>query len=207
MLAMKPEWFVTALGLYLLVLLFGGVLNRMSSVPHPLRCAIALLIVPGVVGKVMGAAAGRWEAYVDILLVGGLALLFTVDRRGFSSGTPTPWRLPAKIAAIGILVAGGLACSAARAEPGIKVNVKDVRICVALSHWVQGAADMRDAGGSLEMQIPIVRQRNLELPPQMVALLVHETKLVYARPQMSPDDLGADAFDRCALGLLRIPGN
>lgn len=205
MFGMKPDWFVALLGVYVLFVLFHGVLNRMTAVPHPLRCAIALLIVPGVLGKVMGAAMGSWEVYVDVLLVGGLALLFTVDRRGLAQASAPSWKLPAKVAAIGALVLGGLACSGVHAQ-GAQVEMKSVRDCIKLGMWVQGAADIRDAGGVLERQIPIVLMRNAEVAPAVLELLVQETRRVYARPQMSADQLGEDAFERCALGLPRTPG-
>jgi hypothetical protein len=40
-----------------------------------------LLLLPGALGKVLVIFTGEWNDYVDILLVGGVALLFAVERR------------------------------------------------------------------------------------------------------------------------------
>jgi hypothetical protein len=199
----KPELFVVLLGVYVLFILFHSVLNRMASVPQPLRCAFALLIVPGVFGKVMGTAVG-WEVYVDVLLLGGIALLFTVDRRGLSAPSSARWRIPARIAAIGALIVGGLACSAVHAQQGgPRIQVADTQGCARFGMWVQTVGDFRDAGAQLERVLKVLARRNEEQPAALRAIMVAEVRRVYGEPQTSAEDLAGDAFERCVLGLLK----
>lgn len=114
---MKADWFIAALALYLVIRLFHVGLNRMTSgVPDPVRCAIALLLIPGAFGRVLSPVLGEWSDVVDVLLFGGLALLFAVDRR-MSDEPPAPrWRQIMRFCTIIGLVAAGLIAGARDAE-------------------------------------------------------------------------------------------
>jgi putative chitinase len=142
--------------------------------------------------------------YVDILLVGGLALFFTVDRRHQATEEISRCGLVARTGAVVALVAIGLGCSASRTrqdkDDARVVQVTTVRACVALASWAQTMGDYRDAGASFESLLPIIRKRNLEQPPATLAFMVREAKRVYEKAHMSAEELGEDAFERCALG-------
>jgi hypothetical protein len=201
----KPELFVVLIGLYVLFILFHSVLNRMASVPHPLRCAFALLIVPGVFGKVMGAAvpaAGRCTS--TSCCSAGIALLFTVDRRGLAAPSSARWRTPARVAAIGALIVGGLACSAVHAQQdGPRIQVASTQGCARFAIWVQNVGDFRDAGAELGRVLKVLARRNEEQPAAVRAIMAAEVRRVFQDPDTSADDLAGDAFERCVLGLLK----
>jgi hypothetical protein len=106
------------------------------------------------------------------------------------------------------LVAIGLGCSAAHAQG------KADRARRAGDHRARLRGD-RELGadhGRLPRRrrlarelLPIIRKRNLEQPPETLAFMVREAKRVYEKAHMSADELGADAFERCALGLVKVP--
>lgn len=114
---MNTDFFLAILAAYIVMRIFHGVLNRMTrGVPNPIRCAVALLILPGIAARLLYPVLGEWGEWADVLLLGGLALLFAVDRRAEAEAL-TPRGLVARLALIAAMIGGGLVSAAVHAEP------------------------------------------------------------------------------------------
>lgn len=117
---MSTDFFIALLAAYIVARIFLGVLNRMTrGVPTPIRCAVALLILPGVAARLLYPMLGEWADWADVLLMGGLALLFMVDRRSANEPPLTAPGLVARVALIAAMIGGGLVASVAHAQASL----------------------------------------------------------------------------------------
>lgn len=195
---------LVALSAYVVLQLLWGALNKMTrGVPNPVRCAVALLILPGAAGMALWPFLHDFGDYVYVLLMGGLALLFTVDRR-ISAPEPLQLRrLYLRVGFIAVTVIGGLVANAAEAQPvRPPVPFSTEMECRSLGMWVTAMGDIRDAGAELDKHIAILQRRNVSQPAPVQQLLVREARRVYAETKTSADDLGYDVYERCVLGML-----
>lgn len=90
----------------------------------------------------------------------------------------------------------------ARAQGVRPLPMLDTKRCIELSQWVEHMAEIRDVEAHQEKHLALLRRRNLDQPPAMIALLVREVGRVYAAPAKKPEVLAGEFLERCMLGLL-----